>query len=109
MKEKERRDTFIEGNERFIVVQTLLIFFCCFVWCCCLVLLLADFLDWMKQNVTKGGNDELLFSPNTTTIRPGVLVLVNDIDWELLDTTENKVFTFFFWVLTRSLVSLIGH
>ena len=55
-----------------------------------------DFLVWMKQNVTKGGNDELLFSPGTTTIRPGVLVLVNDTDWELLDQTDCKVFIYLF-------------
>ena len=58
----------------------------------------SDFLNWLQENVAKE-KSELLFSNGPSNIRPGILVLVNDTDWELLDTTEYQVDEFLFCFL----------
>jgi len=45
---------------------------------------IKEFLVWLQTNITKEKSD-LLFSPSSYTIRPGVLLLVNDVDGELID------------------------
>jgi len=43
---------------------------------------LGDLLSWIKENLISE-RPELLIA-NGNTVRPGILVLVNDTDWELL-------------------------
>ncbi|XP_023229807.1 ubiquitin-related modifier 1 homolog [Centruroides sculpturatus] len=42
-------------------------------------------LTWMKENILKE-RPELFIQGET--IRPGILVLINDVDWELLDELD---------------------
>uniref|UniRef100_A0A023GDJ4 Ubiquitin-related modifier 1 homolog n=1 Tax=Amblyomma triste TaxID=251400 RepID=A0A023GDJ4_AMBTT len=42
---------------------------------------LSDLIMWLKENLLKG-KEELFVQGKT--VRPGILVLVNDTDWELL-------------------------
>ncbi|XP_049273570.1 ubiquitin-related modifier 1 homolog isoform X2 [Rhipicephalus sanguineus] len=41
---------------------------------------LSDLIMWLKTNLLRG-KEELFVQGNT--VRPGILVLVNDTDWEL--------------------------
>uniref|UniRef100_A0A023FU26 Ubiquitin-related modifier 1 homolog n=1 Tax=Amblyomma parvum TaxID=251391 RepID=A0A023FU26_AMBPA len=41
----------------------------------------SDLIMWLKENLLKG-KEELFVQEKT--VRPGILVLVNDTDWELL-------------------------
>jgi len=43
---------------------------------------LGDLLSWIKDNLISE-RPELLIA-NGNTVRPGILVLINDTDWELL-------------------------
>jgi len=43
---------------------------------------LGDLLSWIKENLISE-RPELLIA-NGNTVRPGILVLINDTDWELL-------------------------
>jgi len=45
-------------------------------------IILKDLLQWIKTNLLKE-RLELFLSNNT--VRPGILVLINDCDWELLE------------------------
>ncbi|XP_018574863.1 ubiquitin-related modifier 1 [Anoplophora glabripennis] len=47
--------------------------------------ILGDLLTWMKNNMLKQ-RPELFLQDNS--VRPGILVLVNDTDWELMDTVN---------------------
>ena len=49
---------------------------------------LKDLIEWIKMNVLKE-RPELFVQGDT--VRPGILVLVNDTDWELLGQLEYKV------------------
>mmetsp|Transcript_38769 Transcript_38769/g.54049 ORF Transcript_38769/g.54049 Transcript_38769/m.54049 type:complete len:97 (-) Transcript_38769:735-1025(-) len=52
---------------------------------------MKDFLGWFRENKT-GDSAELLFtSSSSNTVRPGVLVLINDTDWEILDTVDYQI------------------
>ncbi|KAK8774948.1 ubiquitin-related modifier 1 [Amblyomma americanum] len=42
---------------------------------------LSDLIMWLKENLLRG-KEELFVQEKT--VRPGILVLVNDTDWELL-------------------------
>lgn len=46
---------------------------------------LGDLIKWVKNNLVKEKHDMFVLGD---TLRPGVLVLVNDVDWELENTTE---------------------
>jgi len=46
---------------------------------------MKNFLIWMKDNLIKE-RPELLIKGND--VRPGILVLINDTDWELMDKTD---------------------
>lgn len=49
---------------------------------------LGDLLAWIKDNLISE-RPELLIT-NGNTVRPGILVLINDTDWELLgESTYN--------------------
>jgi len=43
---------------------------------------LGDLLAWVKENLIAERPELLIVNGNT--VRPGILVLVNDTDWELL-------------------------
>ncbi|XP_066250502.1 ubiquitin-related modifier 1 [Euwallacea similis] len=45
-------------------------------------------LFWLKDNLLKD-RPELFIQDNS--VRPGILVLVNDIDWELMDTVNYEI------------------
>ncbi|KAJ8951292.1 hypothetical protein NQ318_008196 [Aromia moschata] len=47
--------------------------------------ILGDLLFWIKDNLLKE-RPELFLQDGS--VRPGILVLVNDADWELLDTVN---------------------
>jgi molybdopterin converting factor small subunit len=47
---------------------------------------MADLLGWIKDALIKE-RPELLIQ-NDNDVRPGILVLINDTDWELLDKTD---------------------
>uniref|UniRef100_L7M3H2 Ubiquitin-related modifier 1 homolog n=1 Tax=Rhipicephalus pulchellus TaxID=72859 RepID=L7M3H2_RHIPC len=49
---------------------------------------LSDLIMWLKTNLLKG-KEELFVQGNT--VRPGILVLVNDTDWELLGGLDCEV------------------
>lgn len=49
---------------------------------------LGDLIVWMKCNLIRERHEMLVQGDK---IRPGVLVLVNDVDWELEDTTRYQV------------------
>lgn len=51
-------------------------------------ILLEDVIDELKTNHLKE-KEELFVQAGT--IRPGIIVLVNDTDWELLDNEKYKV------------------
>ncbi|XP_055691104.1 ubiquitin-related modifier 1 homolog [Lutzomyia longipalpis] len=44
---------------------------------------IGDLLEWMKINMPTD-RPELFFTEDS--VRPGILVLVNETDWDLLDT-----------------------
>ncbi|KAK9702310.1 Urm1 (Ubiquitin related modifier) [Popillia japonica] len=46
---------------------------------------LSDLLLWLKDNLLSE-RPELFIQNNS--VRPGILVLVNDSDWELMDTVD---------------------
>jgi len=49
---------------------------------------LKELLQWMKQNMLKE-RPELFLVDNS--VRPGILVLINDCDWELMGGVEYSV------------------
>lgn len=49
---------------------------------------IRDLIQWIKTNVLKE-RPELFVQGDT--VRPGILVLINDTDWELLGQLEYKV------------------
>lgn len=49
---------------------------------------LRDLIGWIKTNVLKERPE---FFVQGETVRPGILVLVNDTDWELLGGLEYEV------------------
>lgn len=49
---------------------------------------MSDLICWMKENLIKE-RPELLIKDDD--VRPGILVLINDTDWEILDKTEYKL------------------
>jgi ubiquitin related modifier 1 len=49
---------------------------------------MAQFIDYLKKNYLKE-KEEMFVSGSS--VRPGIIVLVNDTDWELLDTTSYKI------------------
>uniref|UniRef100_A0A6B2EIK4 Ubiquitin-related modifier 1 homolog n=1 Tax=Phlebotomus kandelakii TaxID=1109342 RepID=A0A6B2EIK4_9DIPT len=46
---------------------------------------IGDLLEWMKENMPTD-RPELFFTDDS--VRPGILVLVNDTDWDLLDKQD---------------------
>lgn len=46
---------------------------------------IGDLLPWMRDNMLKE-RPELFLQDGS--VRPGILVLVNDADWELMDTVK---------------------
>ncbi|KAK9872538.1 hypothetical protein WA026_018003 [Henosepilachna vigintioctopunctata] len=49
---------------------------------------IADLLIWIKENLLKERPELFL---QDKSVRPGILVLVNDVDWELLNTVNYKI------------------
>lgn len=49
---------------------------------------MAQFIDYLKKNHLKE-KEEMFVSGSS--VRPGIIVLVNDTDWELLDTVNYKI------------------
>ena len=49
---------------------------------------MAGLIDHLRRNHLKD-KEEMFVSGSS--VRPGIIVLVNDTDWELLDTTKYKV------------------
>ncbi|CAI7800980.1 unnamed protein product [Closterium sp. NIES-54] len=49
---------------------------------------MAPLLAWMRENMLKERPEMFLKGP---TVRPGVLVLINDVDWELTGNLESSV------------------
>lgn len=49
---------------------------------------MAQLIDHLKRNHLKD-KEEMFVSGNS--VRPGIIVLVNDTDWELLDTVNYKI------------------
>ncbi|KAI3632321.1 hypothetical protein MIR68_007795 [Amoeboaphelidium protococcarum] len=52
---------------------------------------MKDLLPYLRDTymVAKDASTQLFMLKDT--VRPGVLVLVNDVDWELLDTTDYEI------------------
>lgn len=46
---------------------------------------MGDLVTWIKNNLIKEKHDMFVVGE---TLRPGVLVLINDVDWELENTTK---------------------
>ncbi|KAL7292336.1 ubiquitin-related modifier 1 homolog [Trichogramma pretiosum] len=51
---------------------------------------LGELILWMRDNMLQDKEREDLFVQDET-IRPGILVLVNETDWELLDEGNYKL------------------
>lgn len=51
-------------------------------------LTMAQFIEYLKKNYLKE-KEEMFVSGSS--VRPGIIVLVNDTDWELLDTVNYKI------------------
>ncbi|CAI5461511.1 unnamed protein product [Closterium sp. Yama58-4] len=49
---------------------------------------MAPLLAWMREHMLKERPEMFLKGP---TVRPGVLVLINDVDWELTGNLESTV------------------
>lgn len=49
---------------------------------------MAQLIDHLKKNHLKD-KEEMFVSGSS--VRPGIIVLVNDTDWELLDTVNYKI------------------
>lgn len=49
---------------------------------------MGQFIDYLKKNHLKE-KEEMFVSGSS--VRPGIIVLVNDTDWELLDTVTYKI------------------
>ncbi|KAL1517414.1 hypothetical protein ABEB36_001181 [Hypothenemus hampei] len=49
---------------------------------------LGRLLFWLKDNLLKE-RPELFLQDNS--VRPGILVLINDTDWELMDTVKYEI------------------
>lgn len=49
---------------------------------------MEQFIDYLKRHHLKD-KEEMFVSGNS--VRPGIIVLVNDTDWELLDTVNYKI------------------
>ena len=49
---------------------------------------MEELIDLIKKNHLKE-KEEMFVSGNS--VRPGIIVLVNDTDWELLETTSYRV------------------
>jgi ubiquitin related modifier 1 len=52
------------------------------------VLTLGDLIDWVRLNLVRERHDMFV---QGKSVRPGVLVLVNDVDWELEDTLNYRI------------------
>lgn len=52
------------------------------------VVTLGDLINWVRCNLIRERHDMFMQGDH---IRPGVLVLINDVDWELEDTTQYQV------------------
>ncbi|XP_022920070.1 ubiquitin-related modifier 1 [Onthophagus taurus] len=50
--------------------------------------IIGDLLFWIKDNLLKE-RPELFLQDDS--VRPGILVLVNDVDWEIMDTVNYKI------------------
>lgn len=50
---------------------------------------MGELITWVRRNKIREKHD--MFALGDGAIRPGVLVLVNDADWELEDTTEYRL------------------
>ena len=48
-------------------------------------------LSWIKTNLSKERPDLFLKDPSASNldVRPGILVLINDADWELMGQTQH--------------------
>ncbi|KAL3287634.1 hypothetical protein HHI36_002103 [Cryptolaemus montrouzieri] len=49
---------------------------------------IGKLLIWIKENLLKERPELFL---QDESVRPGILVLVNDVDWELMDTVNYKI------------------
>lgn len=52
------------------------------------VVTLGDLIQWVRLNLIRERHDMFV---QGKSVRPGVLVLVNDVDWELEDTLNYRV------------------
>ncbi|KAJ5069574.1 rurm1 protein [Anaeramoeba ignava] len=50
---------------------------------------LKHLIIWIKENLMKSRQEE--FVTNELQIRPGIMVLVNEIDWALLDEENYEI------------------
>ena len=50
---------------------------------------LGELITWVRRNCIREKHD--MFAVSEATVRPGVLVLVNEVDWELEDTTRYEL------------------
>ncbi|KAF5269512.1 hypothetical protein FQA39_LY08701 [Lamprigera yunnana] len=49
---------------------------------------IGELLNWIKDNLLEE-RSELFIQDNS--VRPGILVLINDVDWELMDTINYTI------------------
>ncbi|KAF2905386.1 hypothetical protein ILUMI_00791 [Ignelater luminosus] len=49
---------------------------------------IGDLIFWIKDNLLKERPDLFI---QDDSVRPGILVLVNDTDWELVDTVNYEI------------------
>jgi ubiquitin related modifier 1 len=49
---------------------------------------LGDLIQWVRKTLVRERHDMFV---QGTHIRPGVLVLVNEVDWELEDTVNYRI------------------
>jgi len=52
--------------------------------------LVTDVIDEMAKRIKANGGDEDIFLQDGL-VRPGILVLINDADWELLDKEDSVI------------------
>ncbi|CAG9771024.1 unnamed protein product [Ceutorhynchus assimilis] len=50
--------------------------------------IIGDLLFWLKEHLLKERPDLFL---QDNSVRPGILVLINDTDWELMDTVNYEI------------------
>lgn len=49
---------------------------------------IAKLLDWVKDNILQDRPELFMHGKS---VRPGILVLINDLDWELLGTLDYEL------------------